>query len=547
MPEGARGAGAPFTAADLSVVIPTVDRWDILTRTLAALGTQTVKGFETIVVVDGDASAVPALPGVCVHVQPHAGPGAARNRGARASGRPLILFLGDDMVPEPDLVDRHLAGHRQDPAPEAAVLGRVVWHPEIAHDRLLEWLDWSGTQFDYRSLPEAGADDVGFGRFYSCNVSLKRDFFLDGGGFDEDFVFYYEDLDCGWRLADRGLRLRYEPDALFQHLHRYTWNGIQRRFEGIARGERMMQAKHPDFEPFFAVRVAAAEGAPAASAAWPYVADWLPERARSLRDPVQRRANDRYYQRLAPFFRHAWEADRSLEELREYLGDRFDEHLLYRHRHEVDAEEEAAPDQRTFYRTSQAYLYDLTAFAQWPTKIPYLIELRRFLKPGGRVLDYGCGIGTDGLALLDEGYHLAFADFDNPSTAYLRWRLARRGLEAPIYDVEAEVPGGFDAAFSFDVIEHVEDPYAFLAALETRAAIVAVNFLEPAPDDTHLHRPLPIPGLLDHAARLGLLRYRRYHGRSHFVVYRTKLELGTASRVRARFERLAGGRLPGTA
>ncbi|MHB1853786.1 MAG: hypothetical protein ACYCS2_01860, partial [Acidimicrobiales bacterium] len=48
------------------------------------------------------------------------------------------------------------------------------------------------------------------------------------------------------------------------------------------------------------------------------------------------------------------------------------------------------------------------------------------------------------------------------------------------------------------------------------------NFLEPDPDDTHLHHRLPLAALMDHAESAGLLRYRLYHGRSHFVVYRSR-------------------------
>jgi hypothetical protein len=143
---------------------------------------------------------------------------------------------------------------------------------------------------------------------------------------------------------------------------------------------------------------------------------------------------------------------------------------------------------------------------------------------------------------MEAGYRVSFADFDNPSTAYLRWRLARRGLEADVLDLDRDVPGRFDAAYSLDVIEHVEDPFAFLDELERRASVVMVNFLEPDPHDTHLHRPLPIPALLDHAASSGLLRYRRYHGRSHLVIYRTDRRPGVAERVRGRTELFVGRR-----
>src|SRR5205807_7006719 len=133
-----------------------------------------------------------------------------------------------------------------------------------------------------------------------------------------------------------------------------------------------------------------------------------------------------------------------------------------------------------------------------------------------RVLDYGCGIGSDGLRLLEAGYEVAFADFDNPSTRYLRWRLRRRGLVAGVYDLDAPdgVPGGFDAAFAFDVIEHVPDPFGFLEELEGRAELVVVNLLEPVRGDIALHRELPVAELLERVRRRGLRLHRRYHGRS---------------------------------
>jgi SAM-dependent methyltransferase len=159
--------------------------------------------------------------------------------------------------------------------------------------------------------------------------------------------------------------------------------------------------------------------------------------------------------------------------------------------------------------------------------------------PGSRVLDYGCGIGSDGLLLLEAGYDVGFADFANPSTEYLRWRLRKRGFDAPIYDLDSSPPdAGWDAAYSFDVIEHVPDPFAFLGTLEQLAGLVVVNFLEPLPDEPDVHHELPIPALLRHAAGRRLRRYRLYYGRSHLVLY----EGGQGSSLAGR-ARIASGRL----
>ncbi len=233
--------------------------------------------------------------------------------------------------------------------------------------------------------------------------------------------------------------------------------------------------------------------------------------------------------------------ERELAELREYLGDAYDHARLQRYEQAVDEELAEVGDEATLYRTSQMYLYNLTAFAMSRTKEPYLADLTDLVAPGARILDYGSGIGSDGLLLLEAGYEVGFADFANPSSEYLRWRLERRGFEAPIFDLDADPPPpGWDAAYSFDVIEHVEDPFGFLGTLERLAKLVVVNFLEQAPDEPDVHHELPIDELVDHAAGRRLRRYRLYHGRSHLVAY----EAGQGSRLLAR-ARIATGRKRG--
>jgi hypothetical protein len=235
------------------------------------------------------------------------------------------------------------------------------------------------------------------------------------------------------------------------------------------------------------------------------------------------------------------EPDREREELRAYLGDSYDEDRLRRWQETLEVETAAIEDEATLYRTSEAYLYNLTAFAMTGTKLPYLRALTRQVPAGASLLDYGCGIGSDGLLLIEAGYRVGFADFDNPSTRYLKWRLERRGLRAPVYDLDRDdVPDGFDGAYAFDVIEHVDEPFDFLAEMESRARVVAVNLLEDDPEDTSLHHHLPIRKLVGHAARLKLLDYRRmYDGRSHLLVYTPERSRGL-SRLRSRLAATRG-------
>jgi GT2 family glycosyltransferase len=215
------------------------------------------------------------------------------------------------MVPTPGLVASHLARHADRPEPEVAVLGRIVWHPAVPRDRLHRWLEWSGALFDYALLEAQGGDDAGWARFYSSNVSLKRDFFQASGGFDAAFRFDYEDLDIAWRLGRRGMTLLYERAAVAEHLHPYDWAAVVRRYESRAEAERLMMSKHDWFEPWFKRQIDAAASAPASSRLWALVVDRIPARARRLRRAAELRADRHYLQRLAPPFLAAWERQRA--------------------------------------------------------------------------------------------------------------------------------------------------------------------------------------------------------------------------------------------
>jgi GT2 family glycosyltransferase/SAM-dependent methyltransferase len=502
-----------LTPADLTVVIPTRDRWDITGRTLAALAAQTVSGFRVVVVVDGLDQAVPDLgPDVLVVQVAHGGPGAARNAAVENVSTRLVLFLGDDMIPRVDFIEHHLRRHRAEGSDRTVVLGRVIWHPEVPRTPLLRWIDRTGMQFDPSGI---SGEDAGWGAFASCNVSMPAALFRAAGGFDPEFAYYYEDLDLAHRLREAGMAMRYDANAVTQHLHTYDDERFRARLRGVARGEHMMREKHSWFEPWFANRFRAVEPIRPPASLWRRIGSGT-------------KSNRAWTRLFAKSYLDEFEAAEELAELKAYLGDEYDHQRLVGHTQGVDAEEHAAADEATFYRTSQAYLYDLTVFAMSGTKRPYRAAIRQRIGPGSRLLDYGCGIGSDGLRLIDAGYRVDFVDFANPSTEYLRWRLNRRKVAATIFDVEQPdtaarlAAGKYELVFCFDVIEHVADPFGFLAKLEAAADLVAVNFLEPRPDDVHVHRPLPVSELVAHAKRQGLLHYAVHYDRSHFVIYRAR-------------------------
>lgn len=159
-------------------------------------------------------------------------------------------------------------------------------------------------------------------------------------------------------------------------------------------------------------------------------------------------------------------------ELKAYLGDQYEikdgkSELL---RQWSDAPRENVHQVEDFYRSTDAYLFDLT---QWHTtnRFPYAEVIGDFALRWGfkSLVDFGCGIGTDGLKLLYRGFDITFYDFRNPSTDYLKWRLQKRGLKAKIlFAGEDELPSS-DLTFVIDVVEHLPDPVATLAQIAQRA------------------------------------------------------------------------------
>jgi glycosyltransferase involved in cell wall biosynthesis len=244
---------------ELTVVIPTFNRRRVLEETLKRLAEQRVSyPYEVIVIDDGStdgsadaARSIAAGSPIPIRIlqQPNSGPAAARNRGIATADGKILLFLGDDMWPRPDLVGRHVAFHRANPEPEVALLGQVVWALEAHASPLMEWLNSAGIQFAYQFIEDAKAVPPTF--FYTSNVSVKAALVRSQGGFDEAFPdAALEDTEFGLRLGAAGMRLVYEPDAIAEHYHPVDLPGTLDRITKIGRSARLLVTRFPDWRGF---------------------------------------------------------------------------------------------------------------------------------------------------------------------------------------------------------------------------------------------------------------------------------------------------------
>lgn len=109
-----------MTASDVTVIVPTHQRRDLIARALESVMTQTAPPGEIIVVDDGSDDGTAdhvraSFPGVRVIEQDNRGVSAARNRGIAAARGRLLAFLDSDDTWLPDKLGRQLAAMARAP------------------------------------------------------------------------------------------------------------------------------------------------------------------------------------------------------------------------------------------------------------------------------------------------------------------------------------------------------------------------------------------------------------------------------------------------
>jgi GT2 family glycosyltransferase len=204
----------------VSVVIPTYNRCGRLEQVLRAVAAQTYPRhlYEVVVISDGSTDDTDAYmrdrppTDVTFIEQSNAGPAAARNRGVEAAAGTLLLFVDDDVIASPQLVERHVAHQRG--ADDLVVVGPMLTPDGV---ELHPWVAWEQAML-YRQYDAmlAGEYDATPRQFYTGNASVARDQVLAVGGFDPRFR-RAEDIELAYRLEAAGCRFRFDPQAIGYH------------------------------------------------------------------------------------------------------------------------------------------------------------------------------------------------------------------------------------------------------------------------------------------------------------------------------------------
>jgi GT2 family glycosyltransferase len=142
--------------------------------------------------------------------------------GAEAARAPVLLFVNDDAVVEPEaplLLAEALSRAEPD---VVAVAGRLTDLAGEKNDFSDGFLTFDGHAFQNevgKPLETLADAAPGEERLFACGglMAVRRSEFLSSGGFDPDYFAYLEDVDFGWRQWIFGRRIVAEPRARARH------------------------------------------------------------------------------------------------------------------------------------------------------------------------------------------------------------------------------------------------------------------------------------------------------------------------------------------
>jgi O-antigen biosynthesis protein len=231
----------------VSIIIPTCDRPEDLTRCLNYLRQQQTPRQVEIIVCDNRPQSgitppvIEQFPEVTYVTEPRAGASYARNRAIAATHHPIIVMIDDDVVIPSDWLEKLLTPFAR---PEiAAVTGNVL---PIELDSAAQWIcedlkgglsaGWQAFEVDRTWLDSFTHAPPMWEVGVSANAAFRASLFADPkvglmnellgpgtpcGAGEEMYLFY--------RILRAGYTLRYEPSAHVWHRHRQTLEALRKQ------------------------------------------------------------------------------------------------------------------------------------------------------------------------------------------------------------------------------------------------------------------------------------------------------------------------------
>lgn len=176
----------------LSVIVPTCNRLDLLSKCLEALSPQrqTLDGKYYEVIVTDDSSndvtekaLLSDFPWVRWVKGPRKGPAANRNNGAKMASWEWLVFIDDDCLPSDSILEKY-------------------WE-KVNEGKYMAMEGAINMERPQQRFDEEAPINLDGGCFWSCNIAVKKELFIKLDGFDEGFPYpAMEDIDFHNRIKE---------------------------------------------------------------------------------------------------------------------------------------------------------------------------------------------------------------------------------------------------------------------------------------------------------------------------------------------------------
>jgi O-antigen biosynthesis protein len=208
----------------VSIIIPTRDRLDMLSRCIQSIRKKSSYENYEILVVDNESREPDTLEYLAsfqgrVVPYPHVFNFASIvNAGARAAEGEMLLFLNNDTeVISPDWIEAMLE-HAQ--RPQVAAVGARLLYPDgrVQHEGIIMGLGGgSAGNVDHGGYFSQGQSVRDCSAVTAACMMARADVFWELGGFDERLRVAFNDVDYCLRARQKGLLVVYTPHAVLYH------------------------------------------------------------------------------------------------------------------------------------------------------------------------------------------------------------------------------------------------------------------------------------------------------------------------------------------
>ena len=227
-----RTTTAASTSLRVSVIVVTAGRRQCLPACIDSLQRQTYRPLEIVIVVgpstDGTIDYVRSLDDVKHCQVDKLNISHARNQGLREASGEIIAFIDDDAVAHPFWVQDLIATFEQEGLDCGGVGGCVInehapGRPLQAFNNTIDDLGWPD-EITLASGQHNDPQGTRFNYLMGTNMAFRRSVLIEIGGFDETYIYVYDDADTAVEVIKRGYRLLHHRRAIVYHFPAMSHN-----------------------------------------------------------------------------------------------------------------------------------------------------------------------------------------------------------------------------------------------------------------------------------------------------------------------------------